>query len=116
MRNRVWFWLANMLGVAFLAVTSPAHAITFDFSYSALDGSFSGHGDFITGKIGSPYLVTGVTGTAINGNASSSITGVSTFASADNLLFFPGQPHTDFPEFPSPPSAAAPSIPILTMS
>jgi hypothetical protein len=95
MRKRLYFGLANVIGAAFLSVTSPAQATTFDFFYSALDGSFSGHGDFITGSAGSPYRVTGVTGTAITGDASSSITGTSTFASADNLLYFPGQPYTD---------------------
>jgi hypothetical protein len=96
MRKRVHPGFAIILGVALIAVASPAHALTFDFSYSALDGSFSGQGDFITGSTSSPYLVTGVTGTAINGNASSVIAGTSTFASADNLLFFPTQPYIDF--------------------
>jgi hypothetical protein len=96
MKKRVCFWLATLLGAIVLAITSPANALTFAFSYSALDGSFSGHGDFVTGNTGSPYLVIGVTGFAIDGNVSSAITGTSTFASADNRLYFPGTPHTDF--------------------
>jgi hypothetical protein len=81
---------------AFLALASPASATTYEFSYTAVDGSFSGQGDFITtfitGSQSSPFLVTDVTGFAENGNSLSAITGTSTYASADNLLFFPSTP------------------------
>jgi hypothetical protein len=96
MRERVGLGLGAILAAAFLAASSPAGATTFDFSYSALDGSFSGEGEFITGSGTSPYLLSNVTGTAVIGDVGSIITGMSTFASADNLLYFPSQPYTDF--------------------
>jgi hypothetical protein len=96
MRKRVCSELAGIFAATVLAVTSPANAGTVYFSYSALDGSFSGQGDFITGSAGSPNLVTDVTGTAIDGNVGSVITGTSNFASADNLLYFPSEPYVDF--------------------
>jgi hypothetical protein len=71
-----------------------ARALVFDFSYSGGSGinAVSGSGEFITGNTGSPYTVTGVTGLA-NGIA---ITGVSSYASADNLLYYPGSHYVDF--------------------
>ena len=62
---------------------SAAEAAVFDFSYTG--GSFSASGEFTTGDIGSPYLVTGITGTA-DGFA---ISGLSTYAGANQLLYFP---------------------------
>jgi hypothetical protein len=67
-----------------------AHALVFDFSYSG--SGVSGSGEFITGSTGSPYTVTKVIGTA-NGVA---ITGVSLYASADNLLYTAGSYLVDF--------------------
>jgi hypothetical protein len=75
--------------------TGSAKALVFDFSYSGGSGAnaVSGSGEFITGSsTGSPYSVTGVTGTA-NGSA---ITGTSSYASADNLLYIPGSQYVDF--------------------
>ena len=71
-----------------------ARALVFDFSYSGGSGvnAVSGSGEFITGSTGSPYTVTNVTGLA-NGIA---ITGLSTYASADNLLYDPGSHYVDF--------------------
>jgi hypothetical protein len=72
-----------------------AQALTFDFSYSGGSGAgaVSGSGVFTTGSSGSPYTVTGVTGTA-NGF---SITGISpTYAGADNLLYYGSTQLVDF--------------------
>ena len=71
-----------------------ARALVFDFSYSGGSGinAVQGSGEFITGSTGSPYTVTGVTGQA-NGFA---ITGTSSYASADNLLYKPGSHYVDF--------------------
>ena len=66
-----------------LTATSPAKADLFDFSYSG-DG-ISGNGQFLTGPLGSPYQILDITGTA-NGYT---ITGLSAYASADNLLYYP---------------------------
>ena len=78
----------------FCGLGGSAHALVFDFSYSGGSGSnaVSGSGEFITGSTGSPYTVTGVTGTA-NGFT---ITGKSSYASADNLLYLPGSQYVDF--------------------
>ena len=96
MIHNISFAVAAVATGAFLAVASPAGAATYEFSYTAVDGSFSGQGDFITtfitGNQTSPFLVTDVTGFANNGNGLSAITGTSTYASADNLLFFPSTP------------------------
>jgi hypothetical protein len=75
-------------------IVASAHALVFDFSYSGGSGKGAvyGSGEFITGSAGSPYTVTNVTGTA-NGIA---ITGVSTYASADNLLYDPASHYVDF--------------------
>ena len=71
-----------------------ASALVFDFSYFGGSGinAVSGSGEFITGSTGSPYTVIGVTGLA-NGLA---ITGLSSYASADNLLYDPGSHYVDF--------------------
>lgn len=73
---------------------ASAHALVFDFSYSGGSGSgaVSGSGTFTTGSKGSPYTVTGITGVA-NGFA---ITGLSSYASADQLLYDPGSSYVDF--------------------
>jgi hypothetical protein len=96
MIHNISFAVAAVATGAFLAVASPAGATTYEFSYTAVDGSFSGQGDFITtfitGNQASPFLVTDVTGFANNGNSLSAITGTSNYASADNLLFFPSTP------------------------
>jgi hypothetical protein len=82
---------ALLLSCGFVA---SAHALVFDFSYSGGSGkgAVSGSGEFITSSTGSPYTVTGVTGLA-NGQA---ITGVSNYASADNLLYDPASHYVDF--------------------
>lgn len=70
--------------VAFALVCLPAaKADTFDFSYTG--SGYSASGVFTTGNGGSPYTVTGITGTA-DGYA---ITGLSSYAGADQLLYVP---------------------------
>ena len=73
-----------------LSVQGAYASVVWNFSYT---GGATGSGQFFTGDAGSPYLVTAVTGTA-NGAA---ITGVSSYAGADNLLFSPATP--DFVDF-----------------
>jgi hypothetical protein len=68
----------------------PANALLFDFSYSG--NGVSGSGEFVTGSTGSPYTVTGATGTANK----FAITGVSFYAGADNLLYDPASHYVDF--------------------
>ncbi|MGA3126218.1 MAG: PEP-CTERM sorting domain-containing protein [Candidatus Korobacteraceae bacterium] len=60
-----------------------AKADTFDFTYSG--SGYSASGVFTTGNAGSPFTVTGITGTA-DGSA---ITSLSLYAGADQLLYFP---------------------------
>ena len=73
-----------------LTATSPARADLLNFTYSG-DG-VSGSGQFLTGPLGSPYQILGITGTA-NGDT---ITGLSGYAGADNWLYFPTQPYVDY--------------------
>lgn len=73
-----------------LTVTQAEAARTFAFSFSG--AGVSGSGRLTTADAGSPYQITGITGT-INGDA---ITGLSGYAAADNLLYYPTQPFVDF--------------------
>src|ERR1035441_640645 len=75
-----------------LAAASVSLADTFDFSYTG--GGYSASGVFTTGNTGSPYTVTGITGTA-DGFA---ITGLSSYASANQWLYMPptGGYYADF--------------------
>ncbi len=83
-------------GAIFLGTiaTVPAHAMTFDFSVSSIGAP----GDIASGtfiaNLSSPgiYSLTSITGT-FDGSA---ITGLSTYANADNQLFYPTQPFVDF--------------------
>jgi len=75
--------VATALMVGGLLGVAPAVASTYNFSYSG-DG-VSGSGTFTTSGASSPYDVTGISGTS-NGAA---ITGLSSYAGADNLLYFP---------------------------
>ena len=71
------------------AVQAQASQI-FDFSYSGTN--VWGSGVLTTTDAGSPFSILGISGTA-NGEA---ITGLSGYASADNLIYFPTQPFVDF--------------------
>lgn len=80
---------ATVLGASMAGGAAQA-AKVFDFSYSG--AGVSGSGVITTGDAGSPFTITAISGTA-NGEA---ITGLSTYAGADNLLYFPTEPFVDF--------------------
>ncbi len=67
-----------LLGVAFAQAD-----VVWDFSYNG--GGYSASGAFTTGNAGSPYTVTGITGTADG----YSITGLSLYAGSNQLLYVP---------------------------
>ena len=76
-----------------LAAASVSFADTFDFTYSG--GGYFAQGVFTTGNTGSPYTVSGITGTA-DGYA---ITGLApSYAGANQLLYQPptGGYYADF--------------------
>lgn len=75
-----------------LATASLSLADTWSFSYSG--GGYTATGVFTTGNVGSPYTILGITGTA-DGYA---ITGLSTYAGSDQLLYMPptGGYYADF--------------------
>jgi hypothetical protein len=81
---------------AFLSLgIAPAKAAVFSISYSdtlAVHTTY-GSGTFTTGSVSSPFLITGVTGTETYLGVTDTITGVSNYASADNLLYFPASPN-----------------------
>jgi hypothetical protein len=81
---------AAVFAAGLLAAGASQASQLFNFSYSG-DG-VSGSGVLTTSDVGSPYAVTGITGTA-NGEA---ITGLSSYAAADNLIYYPTQPSVDF--------------------
>jgi hypothetical protein len=74
-------------GVMALAMAGGAQAAVFDFTFA--NGTDSGSGVFTATGTGPTYTVTGVSG-MVDGNA---ITGISSYALADELLSFPpGEP------------------------
>ena len=83
---------------AAIALTGPAFADTWSFSYFDVTPPGPsvpafGHGTFTSESALSPYLLTGITGWA-NGE---SIAALSGYAGANNRLYFPGNPNvTDF--------------------
>jgi hypothetical protein len=79
-----------------LAVVGVAHADVYDFSFTG--AGVSGSGDFVTGGGASPQTVTSASGTIFDSNVGAgpfTITGLSTYAGADNLLYA-SQPYVDF--------------------
>ncbi len=85
MKRVNWCFAGAMVWASLTA--GAVQARIFDFSFS--DSTDSGSGQFITTGSGPNYLVTNVTG-VVDGDA---ITGISTYAFADNLLTFPpGEP------------------------
>lgn len=83
-----------------LAVAIPtclsmaAHADVFSWSYTD-GGTHVGSGSFSTGVTGNPWTVLGVTGIADG----YTITGLSLYAGADNLLYYPGIANPGFVDF-----------------
>jgi hypothetical protein len=88
--------IAFSAGAIFLGITAaiPAHAMTFDFSVT----STGRPGDIASGTFTANqtslgiYALTGISG-IFDGVK---ITGLSTYANADNQLFYPTQPYVDF--------------------
>lgn len=83
-------------GAIFLGIIAavPAHATTFDFSVSSVGTPGDIASGTLTGTESSSgiYTISGITGT-FDGSL---ITGLSGYANADNLLFYPSQPFVDF--------------------
>jgi hypothetical protein len=79
-----------------LLTPAPAIAVTFDFSYfSTNTPGLSGSGEFTATSLGGgEYQLTGITG--FGGNNDIAITSLSSYAAADNILFYPTQPFVDF--------------------
>lgn len=91
MNNRI---CGAVLALGLLALGGNAQAsLFFDFSYAG--SGYFGSGVFETEEAGSPYQIIGVTGTA-NG---SEITGLSTYAFAENQVYYPGPPFFSFGGF-----------------
>ena len=80
--------LSAALACAAAFSVAEAHAEIWAFSYSgAYQGVvYSASGAFTTGNVGSPYTITGVSGTA-DGYP---ITGLSPWAAANQLLYYDG--------------------------
>jgi len=83
-----------------LTFATGAKAAVFDFSFVSTAGwDVSGSGQFITADGGSPYQVLGITGSLIDaklGTTPLAITGLSNYAGASNVLFYPGPPYVSF--------------------
>jgi hypothetical protein len=92
-------WFSKLFGATILSLTlaASASANTYDFSFSGLD--VSGNGVITTGNGSSPYVITGVSGTILDtliAPSAFTVTGLSSYASADNVLNYPTQPFVDF--------------------
>jgi len=83
----------GMLFAALVAavVSGAANAAVFDFTYTNGSDTF-GSGQFFTSDTSSPFTIINVTGTETYLGVSGIITGISNYAGADNLLYFPGSP------------------------
>lgn len=101
-RQKIAF--AALAIAAFTTFSSAANALVFDFTFTQIGGSgtpgaVSGSGEFITGPTGSPYTITGISGTVFDSDVfagAATITGLSPYAAATNVLYFPGPPFVDF--------------------
>ncbi len=90
MNLKMYSLLAAGSLAAAVVVCGAAQARVWDFSYSG--GGETGSGTFITGTVGSPYTITGISGTADG----SIITGLSSYAGADQLLYIGGAYYADY--------------------
>ena len=80
-----------------LTLAASASASTYNFSFAGVD--VSGSGVITTSGGASPYVITGVSGTILDtliALSAFTITGLSSYASASNLLYYPTQPFVDF--------------------
>ena len=82
------------VGALFLSLSyaSAANAALLFWDFSFTGDGVSGSGVFSTGDVGSPFTMSGISGTADG----YTISGLSGYAGADNLLYFPGEPFVDF--------------------
>jgi PEP-CTERM motif len=84
-----------ILALSTLALPRTASASVFTFSYTSSTSATFGFGTFTTGSSVSPALITGISGIEVYNGIADTITGLSSYASADNLLFFPNAPFID---------------------
>ncbi|MCG2673285.1 PEPxxWA-CTERM sorting domain-containing protein [Bradyrhizobium sp. GCM10023182] len=87
--------LAVVLSVSSLLSAVSANASVFDFTYSDSANDIFGHGTFTTSDVASPFTITGISGTETYLGLTETILGLSSYASANNLLFIPA-PFVDF--------------------
>lgn len=75
--------------VAALVATAPAAAKVYDFTFTTVDSTATGHGQFTT--VGAATAtVTAITGSLTDtavGSGTFTVTGLSTYAAADNVLY-----------------------------
>lgn len=92
MKKSSFILAIGVLGTLFLSILPASASTLFSFSYSG--SGYSGSGEFTANFLGgSQYDVIGVAGTADGSN----ITGLSSYAGADNQLYYPGSPlHVTF--------------------
>lgn len=89
------FVVAGLFASAVLA--TPASAANYIFTLST--AGFSGSGTFVTSNTvnaGGGYAILSSTGSFGSGASAISLTGPTTFAGADNTLFYPTTPYLSF--------------------
>jgi hypothetical protein len=89
--------------LALALVSGAASAKTWDFSFAG-DNGVSGSGELFTGASGSPFTVTGATGTISDTQGSLvgapfTIDGLNGYAAADNLLYVPASQPSGYVDF-----------------
>ena len=88
------------MAVAGSLIQGPAQAKVFDFSLTGLDdSSITGSGTLTTGAGPSPYTVTAANGTITDPSGTFTINGLSTYAGADNLLYYPATGSDGYVDF-----------------
>ena len=86
-----------ILALATVATPTAASADVYTFSYAGeLSSHTFGFGTFTTAGSTSPSLIIAISGFETFNGVSDTITGLSSYASADDLLFFPDSPYTSF--------------------
>ena len=88
------------LAAGMAALCAQAQAKTFEFSFAGInDASVFGSGAFKTSDNGSPYTIVNASGSIVAPDVSAgtfTITGLSPYASANQLLYYPTNPLVDF--------------------
>jgi hypothetical protein len=90
-------FVGAILALATVVTPTAASADVYTFSYAGTLSSHTfGFGQFTTAGSISPSQIIAISGFEVFDSVADTITGLSPYAVADNLLFFPNAPYTSF--------------------